>query len=99
MPRKPSTEAQRKRHQERQRKYREGLRKAGKPEADVVDAAMAAALCATAADQLAAEVKDPVLKKHLSAILKRARRDLIQRGYDRDAATALLQRRLHRVTA
>jgi len=99
MPRKPSTEAQLKRHQERQRKYREGLRKAGKREADVVDAAIAAALCAIAAGQLNAEVKDPVLKKHLSAILSRARRELIQRGCEWDAATALLHRRLHRVTA
>jgi hypothetical protein len=98
MPRKPSTEPQRKRHQHRQRVYRERLRAEGRPEADAVDAALAVALCSTAADERDAALKDPILKGYLSALLKRARRELLQRGYDRDGATAALQRRLHRIT-
>ncbi|MGO7445157.1 hypothetical protein ACC668_10665 [Rhizobium ruizarguesonis] len=98
MPRKPGTEPQRQRHQQRQRVYRERLRAEGRPEADAVDAALAAALCRTAADERNARIKDPVLTGYLSALLKRARRELLQRGYDRDGATAALQRRLHRIT-
>lgn len=98
MPRKPSTEPQRQRHQKRQRLYRERLRTEGRPEADAVDAALAAALCGTAEDERDAAVQDPVLKGYLSAILKRTRRELLKRGHDWDGATAALQRRLHRIT-
>ncbi|MGO8083514.1 hypothetical protein [Rhizobium leguminosarum] len=98
MPRTPSTEPQRKRQQQRQRVYRERLRTEGRPEADAVDAALAVALCSTAANERDAEVKDPVLKGYLSALMKRARRELLERGYDRDGATAAIQRRLHRIT-
>lgn len=98
MPRKPSTDPQRQRHQQRQRLYRERLRTEGRPEADAVDAALAAALCGTASDERDAPVKDPVLKGYLSALLKRTRRELIGRGYDWDGATAALHRRLHRIT-
>ncbi|RVM58385.1 hypothetical protein CN128_09845 [Sinorhizobium meliloti] len=98
MPRAPSTEPQRQRHQQRQRKYRSRLREAGQPEADAVDAALAAAICGVAADERGAEVKDEVLKAYLSRLLKRARRELLGRGYDRERTTAALQRRLNRVT-
>ncbi|MGO6692533.1 hypothetical protein ACCS54_18745 [Rhizobium johnstonii] len=98
MPRKASTEPQRKWHQQRQRVYRERLRAEGRPEADAVDAALAAALCGTASDEREGAVKDLVLKGYLSALLKRARKELLERGYDRDRATAALQRRLHRIT-
>ncbi|NKL63325.1 hypothetical protein E0H39_29795 [Rhizobium leguminosarum bv. viciae] len=98
MPRKPGTEPQRQRHQQRQRVYRERLRAEGRPEADAVDAALAAALCGTAADERDAATKDLILKGYLAALLKRARRELLKRGYDRSGATAALQRRLHRIT-
>jgi len=98
MPRKPSTEPQRKRHQERQRVYRSRLRAEGRPEADAVDAALATAICGSAADEREAAVKDTVLRGFLSTLLKRARQELLERGYDRDRATAALQRRLNRVT-
>lgn len=98
MPRAPSTEPQRQRHQRRQQRYRARLRETGQPEADAVDAALAAAICGVAADERAAAVKDAVLKEYLSRLLKRARRELLGRGYDRDRATAALQRRLNRVT-
>lgn len=49
-------------------------------------------------DQRVAEIKDEILKGYLTGLLKRARRELPGRGYDRDRATAALQRRLNRVT-
>ncbi|NKQ73413.1 hypothetical protein C3Y89_24215 [Rhizobium sp. UPM1132] len=98
MPRTPSTEPQRKRHQQRQRVYREKLRASGQPEADAIDAALAAAICGAAVEEREAEVKDPVLKGYLSVLLKRARRELLGHGYDRERVTAALQRRLHRIT-
>ncbi len=96
MPRAASTEPQRKRHQERQRTYRERLRAERRPEADAVDAALAAALCQAAADMKAAEVKDASRKAFLMDALSCARRELVGKGYDRERATLAIQRRLAR---
>lgn len=84
MPRAPSTAPQGYRHQRRQQRYRARLRKTGQTEADAVDAALAAAIVGVASDELVAEFKNEVLKEYLSRLLKRARRELLVGGHDRE---------------
>lgn len=84
-------------HQRRQRRYRERLRAAGRPEASAVDVAVAAAVAVYAVDVAeAAAGETSEAGAALRRIVKQAVRWLEYRGYSREEAKRAVRRRLGR---
>lgn len=84
-------------HQRRQRRYRERLRAAGRPEAPAVDVAVAAAVAIFAVEVAEAADGEAVeARMALRRIMLRAVQLLEFRGYSRDESKRAVKRRLSR---
>lgn len=82
-------------HQQRQRRYRKRLVEKYTPEADSVDAALAASLVCYI-DVISASRVDESGRATIKLLLRSALNLLTARGYDRVEAVAVLRRRLVR---
>lgn len=82
-------------HQQRQRRYRDRLADKHTPEADSVDAAMAASLVCYI-DSIGPGDADIYARTTAKLLLRSALNLLTARGYDRVEAVAVLRRRLVR---